>query len=186
MSRMPLGEQEARADARTLFYSSTGPLVRGAADRAALNTAALRAKATAPAAPLGLRYSILRQGTDGRFSAVEPDTVLQPGDAIRLSVEANQSGYISLARPGAVGVPRMRVEPKARYLLPSEGAITLGQQPGQEKLLLVFSRDPQAQPKQAAGKPMVEKVSAENAVYVVDTSGGPAGRLSVEVTLTYR
>lgn len=187
MSRMPLGEQEARADARTLFYASMGFLARGgAADRAAPTAAALRSKAARSAAPLGLRYSILRRGAGGQFSSIEPDTLLRPGDAIRLSVEVNQNGYISLERPGAAGVPRMRVEPGARYVLPPEGAITLGQQPGQEKLLLVFSREPQAQPEEAARRPIVEKVAAENAVYVVDIAGRPAARLSVEVTLAYR
>jgi Mg-chelatase subunit ChlD len=103
-----------------------------------------------------------------------------------LRVEANQSGYVSLLRPGAAGLAQIRVEPGARYLAPSEGAITLGQQPGQEKLLLVFSREPQAELDEAARQPVVEKVAAENAVYVVDASGSPAARLSVEITLTYR
>jgi len=186
MSRMPPAEQEARKDARTLYYASAGRRGAAAADRAAPPVAALRAKAAPPAAPLGLRYSILKRDAGGEFSAIEPDTVLQPGDAIRLSVEANQSGYVSLLRPGAAGLAQIRVEPGARYLAPSEGAITLGQQPGQEKLLLVFSREPQAELDEAARQPVVEKVAAENAVYVVDASGSPAARLSVEITLTYR
>ena len=186
MSRMPPAEQEARKDARTLYYAAAGRRGAAAADRAAPPVAALRAKAGPPTAPLGLRYSILRRDAGGQFSAIEPDTVLQPGDAIRLSVEANRRGYISVLRPGAAGVPQMRIEPSTRYLLPSEGAITLGQQPGQEKLLLVFSREPQAELDEAARTPVVEKVAAENAVYVVDASGPPASRLSVEITLTYR
>jgi len=186
MSRMPPTEQEARKDARTLYYGSAGRRGAAAADRAAPPVAALRAKAASPTAPLGLRYSILRRDASGQFSALAPDTVLQPGDAIRLSVEANQSGYVSLLRSGAAGVPQTRVEPSTVYLLPSEGAITLGQQPGQEKLLLVFSREPQAELEEAARTPVVEKVAAENAVYVVDASGPPAARLSVAITLTYR
>ena len=186
MSRMPPAEQEARKDARTLYYASAGRRGAGVADRAAPPVAALRAKVAPRAAPLGLRYSILKRDAGGEFSAIDPDTVLQPGDAIRLSVEANQSGYVSLLRPGAAGVAQIRVEPGARYLAPSEGAITLGQQPGQEKLLLVFSREPQEAREEAARTPVVEKVAAENAVYVVDVSGQPASRLSVEITLTYR
>ena len=186
MSRISPAEQEARKDARTLYYASAGRRGAAAADRAAPPVAALRAKAAPRAAPLGLRYSILKRDAGGEFSAIEPDTVLQPGDAIRLSVEANRRGYISVLRPGAAGVPQMRIEPSTRYLLPSEGAITLGQQPGQEKLLLVFSREPQAELDEAARTPVVEKVAAENAVYVVDASGPPASRLSVEITLTYR
>jgi len=187
MRPMPLGKQEARADARTLYYASAGRRGAVVADRAAAPpVAALRAKAASPTAPLGLRYSVLRRDASGQFSAVEPDTVLQPGDAIRLSVEANQSGYVSLLRPGATGLAQIRIEPGARYLAPSEGAITLGQQPGQEKLLLVFSREPQEAREEAARTPVVEKVAAENAVYVVDASGPPAARLSVAITLTYR
>lgn len=186
MSRMPPTEQEARKDARTLYYASAGRRGAAAADRAAPAAVGIRAKAASPAQPLGLRYSILRRDASGQFSAIEPDTVLQPGDAIRLSVEANQSGYVSLLRPGAAGVAQIRVEPGARYLAPSEGAITLGRQPGQEKLLLVFSREPQAEREETARMPVVEKVAAENAVYVVDASGPPAARLSVAITLTYR
>ncbi|HYM12138.1 MAG TPA: hypothetical protein VEU62_15490, partial [Bryobacterales bacterium] len=60
--------------------------------------ASLASGAEAPAAPLGLRYSILKQASDGRAAEVDPDRVFQSGDRIRLSIEANDTAHLYIVQ----------------------------------------------------------------------------------------
>src|SRR5262245_50634277 len=75
--------------ARELFYAAT--TTKAAAEKS-------------PAAPkLGLRYSLLKEESANRFREVDPDTVFRTGDHIRLSLEANDSGYLYIVQRGASG-----------------------------------------------------------------------------------
>ena len=208
-----MAEQEADLDARALYYASSlrlrdvgaAPLVAQEARKApsSRDTWGLRraeTKAAGGAAPLqplpgalGLRYSILKRGAGRQYSAVDPEAVFQPGDSIRLSVEANQTGYLSVLRQDAAGGWRLleqdQIQQRIGLVIPSSGAIALAGQPGQEKLLLVFSRFPEGEFQeraQADRKLVVQKVRAEGAVYVVDAGADAATRLSVEIGLSLR
>ncbi len=105
--------------------------------------------------PLGLRYSLLKVDR-GSAVEVDADTVFRAGDRIRLSVEANDSGYLYIVTRGSSGVWKVlfpsaeieggsnRVERGRRYGIPSGYTFTFDEQPGAEKLFVVLSRRPEA------------------------------------------
>jgi hypothetical protein len=133
----------------------------------------------------GLRYTILKRGPDGQYAEVDPDTVFERGDNIRLRVEANQNGHVQLLRQDAAGawkmIAQIPVEPRAAQVVPAEGGLSLG---GPEKLRLEFSRQVEGALATAGGKPRVQKAADQRAVYAVELGGGPGVR--VEITLTVR
>jgi len=100
--------------------------------------------------PLGLRYSILKREDSGSVE-VDPDTVFHSGDRIRLRVDVNTTGYLYIVNRGSSGnwkplfpSPEIaegnnRVEKGKQYEIPSGYVFTFDDQPGQEKLFIVFS-----------------------------------------------
>jgi hypothetical protein len=110
---------------------------------------------TGESAPLGLRYSILkREGADSVEAAA--DSVFRSGDRIRLRVEVSGSGYLYIIHRGSSGVWKPlfpaaetaggdnRVERGRTYEIPAGYVFTFDEQPGEEKLFIVFSRQPEA------------------------------------------
>src|SRR5262245_21989913 len=49
---------------------------------------------------LGLRYSILRGASTGRYEEVDVDTTFRSGDGIKLSIESNDDAYLYIAAKG--------------------------------------------------------------------------------------
>ena len=107
--------------------------------------------------PLGLRYSILRNDGEGDYREVAPDTVFHSGDRIRVAVEVNDTGYLYIAMKGASGTWKVlfptadieggnnRVESGRQYTIPpAPGRFAFDQQPGEEQLFIVLSRQPEA------------------------------------------
>jgi len=107
------------------------------------------------ASPLGLRYSILkREGAES--TEVDPDTVFRSGDRIRLRVEANGGGYLYIIHRGSSGVWKPlfpsseiaggdnRVQKGKPYEIPPGYVFTFDEQPGDERLFIVLSRQPEA------------------------------------------
>ena len=104
--------------------------------------------------PLGLRYSILKRQDDA-FREVDPESTFRSGDAIRVSVEANDTGYLYIVMKGTSGNWRLlfpspeidngnnRVARGRRYQIPSKNAFVFDEQPGTEKLFLVLTRRPE-------------------------------------------
>ncbi len=104
--------------------------------------------------PLGLKYSILRrEGAD--WTEVSPDSVFHSGDRIRLRVEVNAAGYLYVISRGSSGTWKPlfpsaevaqgdnRADMGKSYDIPSGYVFTFDEQAGQEKLFIVFSRQPE-------------------------------------------
>jgi hypothetical protein len=102
---------------------------------------------------LGLRYSILkREGSES--TEVDPDTVFRSGDRIRLRVDVNTVGYLYIINRGSSGnwnplFPAAKiakgdnhVQKGIQYEIPAGYVFTFDEQPGTEKLFIVFSRQP--------------------------------------------
>jgi hypothetical protein len=113
-------------------------------------------RAAYSAKPLGLRYSILRNSGDGDYREVAPDTIFHSGDRIRVAVEVNDPGYLYIAMKGASGTwgclfptadiagGSNRVDSGQRYTIPSApDRFAFDQQPGEERLFIVLSRQPE-------------------------------------------
>ena len=166
--------------------------------------AAPRGNGAAPpsAGHLGVRYGLLRKGADGEYAPVALDTVFQSGDAVRLRLEPNDSGYVYLFQRDAGGAWRLastqRVGKAQRCLLPASGALQYGR-PGHKELLLVFSRqeEPSLAELQTAeldalasnerGNLLQAAVSSQESAYAVDTRGEASQqKVAFEITLAYR
>jgi hypothetical protein len=102
--------------------------------------------------PLGLRYSLLKQNSDGEFVEVAPDTTFRSGDKIKLSVESNDGAYLYIVQQGSSKAWNVlfpnddtdkgtnHVERGRRYTIPAGGRFTFDDQPGTERLFVVLSR----------------------------------------------
>jgi hypothetical protein len=130
--------------------------------------------------PLGLRYSILKKSGNGEFVEVDPDTNFKSGDKIRLTVEANDTGYLYIVTRGSSGkwsllFPNKEilggnnvVEKGNRYEIPiGTTSFEFDDTPGVEKLFFLLSR--QQEPdfdklvqslKQGSGEPAPAQASS--------------------------
>jgi hypothetical protein len=106
--------------------------------------------------PLGLRYTLLQQRSGGDYGEVFPETVFHSGDKVKLSVMANQPGFLYIIEQGSSGswLPLFPVQNAASdsnrvaagqvYLVPSasDESFQFNQQPGKERLFILLSREP--------------------------------------------
>ncbi len=111
-------------------------------------------KPQGPHPALGLRYAILKRTSDGQ-AEVAADTVFHAGDRIRLGVETNDDGYLYVVNRGSSGTWKVlfpsaeikdgdnRIQHRVRYEIPSGYTFTFDEQPGEEKLFVVLSRQPE-------------------------------------------
>jgi hypothetical protein len=115
------------------------------------------ARATAPAptsgTALGLKYTILKLSGDSMAPAA-PSTVFHAGDKIQFSIETNGPGYLYIVGQGSSGTwkpmfpaPEIangsnKVEGFHTYIFPPDHRFVFDQQTGDEKLFIIFSRDP--------------------------------------------
>jgi hypothetical protein len=102
--------------------------------------------------PLGLRYALLQIGGSGELSEVSPETTFHSGDRVKISLMANQPGYIYIIQRGSSGSWRPlfpaqgdlpdsnRVEAGHIYQVPSGKSFQFNQQTGEERLFLLLSR----------------------------------------------
>jgi hypothetical protein len=106
--------------------------------------------------PLGLRYAVLKRDASGAYQEVDPDTSFRTGDAIRLQVETNTTGYLYVVTQGTSGqwqllFPRPevaggsnRVEPHIKVEVPGDkGVWKFDEHAGTEKLFVVLARQPE-------------------------------------------
>lgn len=143
---------EAAADKTASGKTSAG---RAAADKAATGQTIPVSYSTDSAVPLGLRYSILKR-TDAGSVEVDSATVFRSGDRIRLRVDVNTAGYLYIINRGSSGnwsplfpSPKIangdnRVQKGTQYEIPPGYVFTFDDQPGAERLFIVFSRRPVA------------------------------------------
>lgn len=115
----------------------------------------VRVSATSPQ-PLGLRYTLLQQRSGGDYGEVFPETVFHSGDKVKISVMANQPGYLYIIEQGSSGnwlplFPAQNATPESNrvaaghvYLVPtaSDESFQFNQQAGKERLFILLSREP--------------------------------------------
>jgi hypothetical protein len=104
---------------------------------------------------LGLRYSVLLLGSDGQYAEVGPGTIFHSGDHIRLSLMANEPGYLYVIQQGSSGAwspifPKAGSPPDASKIqqgvlqeIPSgTRSFQFDEHPGEEKLFVILSKTP--------------------------------------------
>jgi len=121
-------------------------------------------------APLGLRYSILKEAGGGT-AEVDADTAFKSGDRIRLTVKANDRAHLYIVQRGSSGnwgvlFPSQEInggnnviEKDKAYEVPAGHWWAFDEQPGKERLFIVLSRQPE---------PNLEKM-----MYQLKQGGGP-------------
>jgi hypothetical protein len=102
---------------------------------------------------LGLRCSLLLRGPGNEYNEVTPGTVFHSGDHIRLSLLANQSGFLYVVQKGSTGAwapiypppgagaEGAKINPGELQVVPGGAkAFAFDQNPGAEKLYVILSR----------------------------------------------
>jgi len=146
--------------ARSLFYAQAEP---ARTDRDKALEAQFLAKIEAPAQgrnqPIGLRYSILKQGKEGVETEADPAERFEDSATLKLTVEVNAPGFLYVlkrdpSRIWTVLYPRTeqkeatpgpdpRVESRARLEFPLTGAVTANDQPVRTDAFILYSRHAQ-------------------------------------------
>jgi Domain of unknown function (DUF4384) len=102
--------------------------------------------------PLGIRYALLKVTETGELSEVLPETVFHSGDKVKISLMANQPGYIHIIQQGSSGSWRPlfpaqgdppesnRVEAGRIYQVPAGKSFQFNEQTGSERLFILLSR----------------------------------------------
>lgn len=107
--------------------------------------------------PLGLRYSVMKRDSTGKFLEVDPDSTFHSGDRIRLEVQANTTGYLYVVTQGSSGnwqvlFPSREVAGGSNQVHRGEtrqipaggrGQFVFDEQAGAEKLFIVLARQPE-------------------------------------------
>jgi len=104
---------------------------------------------------LGLRCSLLLRDSDRAYEEVPPGSVFHSGDHIRLSLLANEPGYLYVIEQGSSGAwspifPGPKSAPGANRIAAGQPQMVPGgtqafafdQNPGDEKLFVILSRNP--------------------------------------------
>ena len=137
-------EQPVVREARKTNVPDAGNALPGGAE---VSNAAVK-----PERALGLRYSLLKHVGGTRYEEVDPDTVFRAGDKIRISVQANDTGYLYIVQRGSSGAwgvmfpsPEIadgnnHIASDRHYDLPPGGRFTFDEQAGEEKLFIILSR----------------------------------------------
>ena len=148
------GQGQSRVRARDLFLSGSDQ-TSGSSKNGAQQIGARSDKTMSTPRPLGLRYSILKQ-VGGQTVEVDPESVFHSGDRIRLSVQANDTGFLYIVLRGSSGkwTPLFpskeimsgnnKVERGGSYEIPLGSVwFAFDEQPGTEKLFIVLARQPE-------------------------------------------
>jgi len=104
--------------------------------------------------PLALRYSVLKRNGQGAFEETDSDSTFHTGDRIRLTVQANDTGFLYVVMRGSTGAWRVlfpapeeaggdnRVVKGKNYTVPpgKNGQFFFDETGGEEKLFLVLTR----------------------------------------------
>jgi Domain of unknown function (DUF4384) len=158
---LPVYAQTSDLSARDMFYSSAdmlGKAPNGARPkpRPANVPSTGTTKISVSSNVLGLRYSILRRDA-GQFVEVPPNTIFRAGDRIRLSLMANDKGYLYIVQQGSSGTwsplfPTAEinsghnlVEAGQNYVIPSgKGeSFVMDEHAGEESVFILLTREPE-------------------------------------------
>ncbi len=142
----------APGGAKALFHGASGATIRPDAPAPGASPApsASPTSSLAPQEYMGVRYWVELVEPSGQQRRVTADHVFRAGDRIRLNVQSNRDGALSLVNIGSTGrvtplFPAARDEAAGAiranqvYQVPPHGYLRFDHNPGEEILLLVLS-----------------------------------------------
>ena len=136
------------------------------------------------AATLPFEYVLERQGADGSWSGIEPTARLSENDQVRVAVQANAPGSLTvdLRLPGgaARNLYRAAIQPGQRFHVPAQGGLPAGE--GEHRLVISYS---------GAGSTLGsagfrQRAAAENRAAKTESSRDDAAPYRVEIPLRFR
>ncbi len=175
--------QSREGDARAQSQQSSGQAVTSFRDQAQTQASPSQiggavggviSKADVPP----LRYTLLKRAEDGTYRPLSPGAGLKAGDAVRLNVVPNISGYLSLLRQDAAGAwtrvfpeagPGLAVTANVNYQIPAAPIDVTNA----DQTLRIAVAPAQIKAKLAPLKSTLKKESAANPPFFVDLTIGP-------------
>jgi hypothetical protein len=115
----------------------------------------LAAQTTTQGTGLAMRWTITQLMPDGNKKEVPTTKAFKSGDRINVRVEVNDFGYLYVLARGSSGKwtplfpsPQVangdnRVGPNQPYIIPNNYVFKFDDQPGEERIFIVFSRKPE-------------------------------------------
>jgi hypothetical protein len=92
----------------------------------------------------------LKAGADGQYGEADPQGPFRSGDSLRVSVEANENGFLYILRGDRAGkwdlLFKGQVAQRTRYVVPDKDGIPLEGPSGEIRILAAFSRTPLGEP----------------------------------------
>ncbi len=135
-------------------------------------------------APLGVKWTVLRQRDNGSFEEASADQ-LQAGDSVKLHLLPNANGYVTVWSDATVLVPATQV----RQYMPFDTPVIA---PGRAARMLVTVQLTRSAPSpqnliQNAAEQQSATDSREHATYVLNTTGASAAApVNVPIVLTFK
>lgn len=117
--------------------------------------------------PISVRYTVLRRDPNGKFTGVDPATaVFHAGDRVRLRLQVNRKAFVTVLQCGSSGAwsvlypregsPAEQLDSFETFDIPAlPGTFAFDDRPGEERLVLVVSREP------IAGRSIADRLNAE-------------------------
>lgn len=139
--------------------------------------------ATTQGLPGKVQYTILKRGADGQFKPVDAGSTIQPADAVRLNIEVDEAGFLSVSQtePAKIlfqGTVRQQVP----VTIPATGSLDLS---SRGALRIMFSQPGVAGVAGAMPNalPPGSSLSKSKAVAVVGSKSQTPGVITVDVNL---
>jgi hypothetical protein len=147
---LPLSGQAQPSGAKALFDSGEGSTVKmssGGGRTAPAPTSTARApQAPQPEKYVGISYKLALVKANGDFTVVPQSHIFRTGDRVRLLVRSNRPGYLTILNVGSSGNTNVLfneyVEGRTIYEIPRNTNFKFVGAPGEEKVLIMLSANP--------------------------------------------
>jgi hypothetical protein len=132
--------------AKAIFDSGEGSTVKMSSGRPASPAPTAVAQAPRPDKYVGISYKLALMKANGDFAVVSKSHTFRTGDRVRLLVRTNNPGYLTILNVGSSGNTNVLfndyVEGRTIYEIPRNTNFKFVGAPGQEKVLIMLSANP--------------------------------------------
>jgi hypothetical protein len=142
----PLSLSAGPTGAKAIFDSGEGSTVKMSSGRPAAAAPTAVAQAPRPEKYVGISYKLALQRQNGDFTVVPKSHIFMTGDRVRLLVRTNNAGYLTILNIGSSGNTNVLfndyVEGRTVYEIPRGTNFKFVGAPGEEKVLIMLSANP--------------------------------------------
>jgi hypothetical protein len=143
---LPFSVHAGPSGAKAIFDSGEGSTVKMSAGRPTATAPTAVAQAPRPEKYVGISYKLALQKPNGDFTVVPKSHTFVTGDRVRLLVRTNNPGYLTILNVGSSGNTNVLfndyVEGRTVYEIPRGTNFKFVGAPGEEKVLIMLSANP--------------------------------------------